>query len=260
MLATGIPDYDPMQIELPPSQSTWTSAAWNFFSTSPTLEVNPGQWNGIPSNCMGCSVGRMFTIAANYGINPVDCYGACGAIVPDGRWDGVIMGELSAPCSQVQGQSATCTITYLSNGSWQGGTNNSGSGIFLSEFSQQSGLEGISAASSGVTVTSADKNRFRQPPLPVAPSSPCPPDSHGYCSAIASTVDTGTCITTVGPHPTSHSSYVQTSYVFQGKPMAELLQTVRKTVVYTSKNGVCVPATTWSPWNPATYYNDPNLF
>lgn len=65
MLATGVPSFDPTTLSLPPSQTTWRQAAWNFFSVPAELTSSPGTFNGYASSCSGCSIGRMFTLAVD---------------------------------------------------------------------------------------------------------------------------------------------------------------------------------------------------
>ena len=151
ILMVGIPSYDPTVFLLPPTSSTWTHGAWNFFPSPSVLTSGSGQWNGIQSPCMGCSVAKMFTISPANTTNDTSCFGLCSINqVPDGRWDQVVMGELILPCSQTQGQSATCTIEYTTNGSWYGALNTGGGGskaatgnIVYSNNDVNQGLEGI---------------------------------------------------------------------------------------------------------------------
>ena len=100
MLATGVPAFDPTQMNLPPATTIWSNAAWNFFATPSSLNSSPGTLNGIPTNCTDCSVARMFTLAIQNG-NFGQCYGGCTG-VPDGRWDNVVAGQLISPCSQIE--------------------------------------------------------------------------------------------------------------------------------------------------------------
>lgn len=118
---TGIPDEDPTQFYLPPSLVNLSNAAWNFF-VPPSDFNNPGTWHGNPTPCTNCTAKRMTSIAFGNGNdlgNDTSCFGACsgaGTI----EWDQVVMGQLIQPCSQNPGNSATCTIQYFPDGSWEG--------------------------------------------------------------------------------------------------------------------------------------------
>lgn len=261
MMAVGIPDYDPTQMQLPPASSAWSHAAWNFFNTDSRLLSGPGTWNGIPSNCMGCSVGRMLTIAQSVPQFDGSCYGGCAFNTPDARWDQVVMGELIAPCSQVQYQSATCTIEYLSSGLWQAGRNTSLDGEVTSEFNDQNGFEGINLNGTFTSSTNQYAQGKFSNTLPIAPASACSPDSLGYCSNEASSQYTSnSCyVGTVNGRP-KYLYGSRTIYnVFQGSAPSELLGRPTDTKTYTSTEFGCSYSYSWAPYEPRVQFNDPNL-
>ena len=93
----GRPDFDPTVYQFPPSSSTWRHAAWNFYPAPPALTQGFGIWNGLSSECMGCSVAKMFSIGP---ANPARfVMGLCQGnnVFPNGRWDQVVMGRQSSP-------------------------------------------------------------------------------------------------------------------------------------------------------------------
>lgn len=266
-LAVGVPDFDPTQMQMPPSQATWNHSAWDFFDTPPTLLGSAGTWEGIPSPCMFCSVGRMLTIAQNPGtpINDGSCFGACQA-VPAARWDEVVMGEIISPCGQIPGSppSATCTIEYPSNGAWQnGGYYPCNGGIFYSEYNQQDALEGINTNYTNCNSGTSSQTAFRSP-LPTAPSSPCTADSYGYCSIEVSRTAVGSCNT---GYPSPHGGYIyETAYdtkydIFKMGASGEMLelQEIATQVESIHSSQPCDLTISWSPNDPKTYYNDSNL-
>ncbi len=261
MLGVGVPSYDPTQMQLPPTTTTWTSAAWNFFPTSSVLTQGGGIWNAIPSNCMLCSVARMLSIGQTSPGNDGSCFGGCGSSA-DARWDETVGGELVPDCSQVPQQSFTCTIEYLTSGSWQGNENDSNYGIIFDDVNNQQGLEGINLRVNSPSSRSRLPNaKFRPLPLPVAPAQSCTVDSQGYCSSLASRAVIGRCDTgQTGAH--GQPIYVTLSrysyYIFQKQRMLELMETATETTVAGPNN--CYPVSnSWSPNNPATTYNDTNL-
>lgn len=264
-LAVGVPDFDPTQMEMPPSQATWNHSAWDFFDTPPTLLGSAGTWDGIPSPCMFCSVARMITIAQNSGtpLNDGSCFAACQG-VPAARWDEVVMGEIVSPCAQNPGSppSATCTIEYPSNGAWQNGANDlCQGGIYYSEYNQQDALEGINTNYSTCNSSTSSQSAFKSP-LPTAPSSPCTADSYGYCDTLQASGDTGTrCDTgTSGPHGELYMYNQEWQYyIFKAGVMLEYQETATKTETYSFNGDMCVAKITWSPAEPKITYNDPNL-
>ncbi len=263
-LGVGVPDYDPTQMQLPPSSSSWSHAAWTFFDTPPGLLGSAGTWNGIPSPCMFCSVGRMLTIAQSTPASDGSCFGACSG-TPTARWDQVVMGEIIAPCAQNSGSppSATCTIEYQSNGAWQNGANDSCDGTFYSEYNQQNALEGINLNyTGGCQATTTSQGQFKSP-LPIAPSSPCTADSYGYCSVVNSTAISGVCqsgYTYVNGHeiPVFVRAYNRTYYTFKKEAMLELQGTATEYESVPS-DPPCTITTSWSPAEPRVTYNDSNL-
>jgi hypothetical protein len=127
VLMIGVPSYDPTVFLLPPTNFGWTHGAWNFFPTPTVLASGPGLWNTLSSPCMTCSIAKMFTVSPVNTTNDTSCFGLCSLNqVPDGRWDQIVMGELTNPCTQTPGSTATCTIMYTTNGSWYGGLNSGG--------------------------------------------------------------------------------------------------------------------------------------
>jgi len=252
VLATGVPAYDPSQVPLPYTSTTWLSGAWNFYDTSSALLQNPTTWYGYSSNCAGCSIARMVTIAQNGGLDYDDsCYGYCQVGGADADWYENVAGQLISPCNQnltSSPKTEECTIEYIT--SWVGGENDTSSGIGYSVVNDQEAAEGINLSPYGDTSASL---RALGRPLSVGPSSVCTLDAKDYCAALMST---------------SLSPCVQTGFfgVFKGgnESIRELQETTTETETYERNphTGSCqgLPASvSWSPNNPATFYGDSNL-
>ncbi len=260
VLAVGVPDYDPSQFQLPPASANWYQSAWTFFPTPSGLLQGAGTWNGIASNCMGCSVARMFTI----GQNSLDgaCYGACDLNPPDGRWDQVVMGELIDPCQQQSSTQMTCTIEFLSSGAWQAGENDSGAGIFYDDPNNNQGLEGIvDATDSSESLRSKASNAALKQNLPAAPPAPCTPDSMGYCYVAGPIASChGRWVGPMSDRTWIVSSIPGKYQVFKKVNSLELQGTYTATIDVSGDS--CPPpgtAMSWSPGDPKSIYHDPNL-
>lgn len=259
-LLTGVPDYDPTQMILPPATATWTPASWTFFPTNSALLVNPDSWNGIASNCSGCSVGRMVTIAqppntANV-VYDNSCYGNCNTSgYGDVYWYESVMGQLVAPCQNYT-STAECTIQYTS--SWSGGVNDTGIGIAYYTSSDLYAAEGLYLNAGDAN--SAKSRRTFSSSLPAAPPVACPPDSTGHCSYKVSSVAAGVCqsgSTTVHGTPVTKQLYKYTYQIFSGQRPSQYLETATDTQ---SSSPPCnTTSNTWSPNNPAVTYNDSAL-
>lgn len=263
VLFTGVPDYDPTQLGLPPATTLWSNGAWNFFNTNPSLyQSNQGSWDGIPSNCTGCSVGRMVTIGQNGVASPVldgSCYGYCPGSPStggDAYWYETVAGQLIAPCEN-DGSSAQCTIE--DSASWVSNVNSSlNIGTAYDAPNDQAAAEGLNLNSS-VGDSSATR-RSLPPSLPASPASACPPDSDGLCAYPISTTANGkNCTNTAGPHPVYDTGSTKTYYIFKGSKPAELMSTATYTTSFKANGTACVGASIWSPSNPAAQYNDPSL-
>ena len=265
MIAVGTPTFDPSQLMLPPTTTTWTTASWNFFNTPSGLNGPTGTWNNIPSNCTTCSVAEMFSLATN-NTNDGSCYGSCNGS-PDGFWNEVVGGELIAPCSQVVQQSFQCTIEYETDGNggatWASGENDTANGIYYSEANQQDAVDGINLGlpGNGSNQSSSYSNGKFIVPTPPAPSSTCAPDSDGYCAINMGETQTGSCNTGAqSPHGGTVFVYSDTTkyYVFQKESLLELVETATETSHFGSSH--CLPMTeTWSPSEPKVKFNDSNL-
>ncbi len=246
-LATGIPDYDPSQLDLPPTTTTWLAAAWNFFSTNNALLQGPTSWYGYQSNCAACSIGQMVTIAQPGLSYDGSCYGYCSSAGADAFWYESVAGQLIAPCNQNSG--LICTIEYIP--SWVGGQNNSGAGIAYAPVNDQYVAEGLNLT--GTFGNSSKSRRTLSSSLPPAPTSVCSLDSHGYCSKIVSSGITGSCT-----RPPVLNNTVTTYYIFNKSKPSELLVSAVNTITHDNQHG-CTPLSAWSPWDPALHYNDPSL-
>jgi hypothetical protein len=212
----------------------------------------------------------MFTIAQN-NVPDVNydgaCFGDCSNGNQYGRWDEVVGGELVSPCQNTSSNTMECTIEYQSGGSWNAGSFTSGCGTATATYNDQSGLDGIelptsqSQCSSTQSVSTAGKFTY---PLPTAPSTVCGADSNGDCAVQMSKVGNGTCDTGM-PSPHGGDIYVnayKTAYdVFKmGTNGITLeLQETATQVQTVPLRARCTVTTTWTPNNPAVYYNDSSL-
>ena len=249
-LGVGGAAYDPTQMSLPPSSTVWIAPAWTFYPTPSSLQTGVVAWGSDTTNCAQCSVARMFTLAQNSPGDDGSCFGWCNG-APNGRWDEVVAGNLISPCDNSVSP-FICTIAYQS--SWQGGLVTSNNGEVTSEFSQQSGLEGINTNASGYTTDTAEVGQFASP-LPRAPLYECTTDADGYCAVAGAAVAAGSCnLGTVGGKPiTGHIT--KTPYqIFKMVKLLELQETATETNTQCS-----TPSVTWSPANPATTYSDSSL-
>ncbi|MHB8356193.1 MAG: hypothetical protein ACYDDQ_05845 [Vulcanimicrobiaceae bacterium] len=269
MLAVGPPDYDPSQFQLPPATVTLQNPAWTFFNTPASLDpaqndgAQSGTYDGIPSNCMGCAVAQMFTIAEPNGADG-SCYGFCtGNGQYDGLWDEVIMGELVSPCGPNSfGLSNPCTIEYESLGDWYNGEYTCDACNYAIDMpNDQQAAEGLSdpsySSQSIHTRSTAVNSKLQASNLPIAPSFACTPDSYGYCAVQMSRVETGSCEINSPSRPYYVYAYTTTYDIFKKITMLELQETATQHESISSQP--CALTTSWFPNNPATYYNDPNL-
>ncbi len=73
----------------------WTNQAQTYPCGQPpsSLLQNPTTWNGIGSNCGGCSVGRMTTIAQPTLSYDGSCYGYCTSAGGDAFWIETVAGR-----------------------------------------------------------------------------------------------------------------------------------------------------------------------
>jgi hypothetical protein len=266
MLAVGPPNYDPTQVSIPPATVTLQNPSWTFFDTPSSLNSGSGTYQSIPSNCLGCSTALMFTIGEPNGADGA-CYGACGGSgTADGVWSNVVMGELTSPCGPSSfGLSNPCTLTYSSTGIWYAGNNYPAANTYFSvpdgttDGTEQYIVEGIS----DLEYSANDVNRILavQPPsLPPEPSYACTPDSDGYCTIE---VTGATCtFKEVGPKSDPTPEYLTTPGKYEifrmGTQYLELQGTYTDSI-NTDDDTTCNGGTSWSPANPATVYNDPNL-
>ncbi len=258
MLTIGVPEYDPTQYQLPPTSTNWHHGAWNFFPTPDAMRSGAisGTSQGIPSPCTGCYVARMFTIAESGGGLHGDCYGACvNPNNPTGRWDQVVGGNLISPCSQTPNVSTTCTIEYLSSGSWMQGSWDSvdqldvGYVVWYRPNDQNALLglnDGFTTGKSQVSLP----NAFLFP-LPPAPPPSCTPDSYGYC------VQTITRNTTV-------LNCLDSSGALVKELVGSITYGINDGASYTDYfaddgSGSCSTIEWWDPGEPSQVYRDPNL-
>jgi hypothetical protein len=260
MIAVGITPYDPAQFTLPPSTTTWSNAAWNFYDTPAALTIGSGTWNGIPSNCSGCSVARMTTIAQRVGFTyDGSCFGYCSGGA-DAYWYETVGGELVPTC-QNSGSSFSCTIEYQSSGSWSGGTveyPSNGYAIGFSATNDQYAATGINLSP---LYNTSQSLRSLPASLPQAPTTVCSPDSAGYCAVLVSQVQTGSCNTgSVNPRgvPIIEYTYSAVYDVFKFQSLRELQETATENGHFGAAH--CLPLSySWAPNNPATQYGDSNL-
>jgi len=251
-LGVGEAAYDPSQMELPPSSTTWINPSWTFYYTPPSLGTGAVGWNGYTSNCQLCSVARMLTIGQSQPGNDGSCFGDCNG-VPTARWDQVVAGNLISPCDN----SVTpfiCTIAYEPD--WQGGVATSNNGEVTAEYSQESGLEGINTAGQGYQISTADVGKFASP-LPQAPSTACTTDADSYCAVETSSGNTSSCLVgTVAGKPLYAWDSESTFEIFKKIRVLELQETATE---ISTRCPVGTIKTAWSPGNPATQYNDSAL-
>jgi hypothetical protein len=275
MLVVGPPDYDPMQYNLsspdPPQSITLTNPAWTFFSTPVSLESTShgnqsGSYNGIASNCMQCSVARMFSIGES-GDNG-NCYGYCdGATGGDAMWVETVMGELISPCGPSSfGPSNPCAIQWVSN--WFPNQLFSSDAV---EYWDAPGandeyvVEGIQDSNypnpSLRVRTTAANGRLPSPSLPTAPPTACAPDSHGYCSVQASESIVAQCEVGQGPHGPLYVDANRIQYhIYRRLYLLELQENSTETQSFSKPSPTCLPYSVgWSPNNPAVLYNDSSL-
>jgi hypothetical protein len=150
VLMIGRPDFDPTIYQFPPATTTWRHAAWNFSPAPTELTMGFGIWNGLSSECMGCSVAKMFSVSPG---NPgsISCFGLCQGnnVPPNGRWDQVVMGEIVQPCQNHAPTSAVCTLRYPTDNSWSGGYNDGGLGYEVyTAINPNRAIEGINLSGS----------------------------------------------------------------------------------------------------------------
>jgi hypothetical protein len=272
VLVVGPPTYNPMQYQLPQATVTLTNPAWTFFVTPVWLRsdggegITSGTYQGIPTNCTGCTVAMMYSIGEQYGPDG-SCYGMCGT-AGDAAWNEVVMGQLVSPCgsgsltSNSFGLSNPCTIQFAVPNSWEVNYIISGTGgdnlVFPNN--DQSGNEGIQdpqypnlSGAQRVAFTST----LQPANLPTAPPTACTPDSYGYCML---TLTAPSCtFKEVGPKgdPTPVWTYVQGKFeVFQQQKYLEYLGTYTESW---NGDGSGCGQLVWSPANPSTVYNDPDL-
>lgn len=171
VLMIGRPDFDPTVYQFPPSSSTWRHAAWNFYPAPTALTQGFGIWNGLSSECMGCSVAKMFSIGpANPG--SISCMGLCQGnnVFPNGRWDQVVMGEIVQPCQNHSPSSAVCTLQYPTNNSWSGDYNDGGLGyeVYTNDNPNRAfegiNLSGSTSFSSRISTPAGVYNDLQPPP------------------------------------------------------------------------------------------------
>jgi hypothetical protein len=171
VLMIGRPDFDPTVYQFPPGSSTWRHAAWNFSPAPSDLTQGFGTWNGLTSECTGCSVAKMFSISpANPG--SISCFGLCQGnnVTPNGRWDQVVMGEIVQPCQNHAPTSAVCTLKYPTDNSWSAGYNDGGLGYEVyTDSNPNRALEGINASgganfSSQIVEPAGAFNELQPPP------------------------------------------------------------------------------------------------
>jgi hypothetical protein len=268
--AAGIPDIAPYDMQLPPAQSNWTMSAWTFIQT-PSDFLNAGtDATGASSPCATCVTKRMLSIAQSYVTADSECLGACNGTTAN-RWDQTVMGQLVSPCANnSDGSSAECTIQYQSNNSWLGGYQvfPDSNVVQVNDANPNSGTEGINltydeqgTAGNGRLIPSAVTFKSG---LPIAPATPCTPDSKEYCYTTLSQTLLGQCNTgSVGPRgePIEVNTYKTSYYIFQFNT-SEQTQRLLETATSAQKAGTshCEPVTTtWSPQNPATQYGDSTL-
>jgi len=267
VLVVGTPDYDPTQWSTPPQTVTIQNPAWTFFDTPPGLDYQPSTYDGIASNCAYCSTAAMFTIAEPFADG--SCYGMCrlsnGISAPDGDWRNMVMGELVSPCGpNTFGLSNPCTLEYDSSGNWYNNSDtctNCAEQFGSADGTDQHIVEGIADLTYSGQSLSNNQIAVQALNLPTAPSYACTPDSDGYCAVEASRSATGSCNT---GYPSPHGGYIYVTaydtkyYIFKKSVMLEL-QEAATDYQSVSTDKPCYFTTRWSPNNPATYYNDPNL-
>jgi hypothetical protein len=212
----------------------------------------------------------MLSIAQSYVTADSECLGACNGTTAN-RWDQTVMGQLVSPCANnSDGSSAECTIQYQSNNSWLGGYQvfPDSNVVQVNDANPNSGTEGINltydeqgTAGNGRLIPSAVTFKSG---LPIAPATPCTPDSKEYCYTTLSQTLLGQCNTgSVGPRgePIEVNTYKTSYYIFQFNT-SEQTQRLLETATSAQKAGTshCEPVTTtWSPQNPATQYGDSTL-
>ena len=272
-LAVGVPDFDPTQVALPPAQSQWNQAAWDFFDTpSALLDNKLTTWNGTLSPCMGCSVARMYTISQNFAgssfVKDGSCFGGCDYSPSSpgndfGKWDETVVGNLAAPCQNTSSTTAECTIGYIS--SWIANEDDSGYGIFTGNNNDQQGLEGIvlDAGYAGVRNIST-AGRFKYP-LPPAPSAPCDPDANGFCyigtpsSCVVKSAYGGPVVVALG----GKIEVFKARYYATAKGQAFILDSkgsyTSTVATYPTSCPMASGDLSWSPANPEDKFNDPDL-
>jgi hypothetical protein len=172
-------------------------------------------------------------------------------------------GNLTTPCSQ-GGGAETCTITYLSSGSWIAGEwdisdQPSEGGVGFSEVNDQDGVEGLNDNYSPASTQFSLSSEFVNP-LATAP--PCSPDSYDYCVEEGTPSSSGTifCLTTSDPpHHFNAPSQIVTPYAVYG--YEGYLETASVTVNYVQSAPPCptVSSFSWSPNDPGQTYGDPYL-
>lgn len=263
VLVVGPPPYDPNKFNLPPAMTTLNNPAWTFFNTPSTLLQNPGTYQNMPTNCMFCSITRMFSIAEPHGIDG-SCYGYCLQNYGSAYWNEVVAGEITACGPTSFGTNDPCGIQWASP-NWYAGSYLSQDGIGSYYYDTPNnndqqvaeGLEDSLYPNQWGTIDTTQSNSRLQPSgLPTAPPV-CTLDSNGYCSEAATYTLLKTCIIGyIGGKPIAGHDYTQSYYVFnKGADFLNLLETATETVkICTTPYG-----TTWSPNEPKTYYGDSNL-
>ena len=267
-LLVGIPYVYPEQLALPPQSTIMHGSTWLFFQTPSALLVNPTS-GSLPSNCSGCSVARMTSIAQNPPGSPPNldgsCYGLCpnsyGKIIgADLYWYKVAAGNLTSPCQDngTNPPSAQCTIT-ISTTQWSNGYySNIPSAVDNDPVNNEYGTIGIDL-DPGYSQGAPSSQQSLPSGLPPAPNpfSTCTPDSHGYC-AVTVGGQSGTCYSGPAGDQTGTELDTYTSYVFTPGYALNLVEIATNKVgyqgVYCNK-----PYNTWSPQEPKVRFSDPNL-
>ncbi len=243
-LATGLPENPPpQQSPWPPGQTNWDDGAWVYFPP-------PGQWQpggtdsvGEQTPCVACTVKRITSIGQKGGEYFYDgsCFGGCPQPYASVHWGSVEMGQIVPPCPVKVGAPATqCSISAYQDGRWFGSLVDFSGNPNSMEYSG----ENATYASEGINLD------------------PCTLDSYGYCSMTGTTtVESSVQCLVDGPHGQYEKTFpTKTTTPYQIYGETGLLETATATRTY---GGTCpiiiLKSTSWSPAEPKSQYNDPNL-
>jgi hypothetical protein len=216
---------------------------------------------GYTTPCMGCSVSKVTALAQNGGFTQDGSYFGAGGNGNEINWLEVIFGEYSSSCTGETG--GTCQIESSSDPT----TYYAGTQAYPDDVTAQTNQgptswgpyeswDGI-AVGGGGSVAGEPRSAAGSFTEPLPPP-PCTADSDGLCSLNTANTNSNSywCYAPSLPHG-GYNVFGKSVNTYAIYRQSSFVEKAAKTTTRTGCPGSTAYA--WSPNNPATQYNDPNL-